>query len=266
MEELLASIRKAIQDDIGEGSSTVPAPASRASAPSVSASMRESRVRPAGEAITASDEINGLRDRIQRNRPTEPAVRERTESAPPAARPGLFSAALAPEPQAPSWQRAAAAVTPPRHEPPARANPLPPAPPLRPSFAETEPPPVASYAAPENYRAPGGYGRFGREVEALQQQAQPSWREPQAALPPPEPMRGGHEGAILSEEAAATASSAFGRLADSFLARALGDRPIEDMARDILRGLLKQWLDENLPALVERLVREEIERVARRGR
>jgi cell pole-organizing protein PopZ len=29
--------------------------------------------------------------------------------------------------------------------------------------------------------------------------------------------------------------------------------------------MLKQWLDENLPSLVERLVREEIERVARRG-
>jgi cell pole-organizing protein PopZ len=34
----------------------------------------------------------------------------------------------------------------------------------------------------------------------------------------------------------------------------------------MLKSLLKQWLDDNLPALVERLVREEIERVARRGR
>jgi len=30
--------------------------------------------------------------------------------------------------------------------------------------------------------------------------------------------------------------------------------------------MLKQWLDEHLPSMVERLVREEIERVARRGR
>jgi cell pole-organizing protein PopZ len=29
--------------------------------------------------------------------------------------------------------------------------------------------------------------------------------------------------------------------------------------------MLKQWLDENLPEMVERLVREEIARVARRG-
>jgi len=35
------------------------------------------------------------------------------------------------------------------------------------------------------------------------------------------------------------------------------------MAREMLRPLLKQWLDENLPAMVERLVRVEIERLAR---
>ena len=49
------------------------------------------------------------------------------------------------------------------------------------------------------------------------------------------------------------------------MSRALGERPIEDITRELLRTMLKQWLDEHLPALVERLVREEIERVARRG-
>ena len=37
-------------------------------------------------------------------------------------------------------------------------------------------------------------------------------------------------------------------------------------AREILRPLLKTWLDENLPSMVERLVRAEIQRVARGGR
>jgi len=50
------------------------------------------------------------------------------------------------------------------------------------------------------------------------------------------------------------------------MARATGDRGLEDMTRDLLRGMLKTWLDDNLPDLVERLVRDEIERVARRGR
>jgi uncharacterized protein len=40
----------------------------------------------------------------------------------------------------------------------------------------------------------------------------------------------------------------------------------ENMTREILRPMLKTWLDENLPSLVERLVRAEIQRVARGGR
>ncbi len=38
---------------------------------------------------------------------------------------------------------------------------------------------------------------------------------------------------------------------------------MEDMAREMLKPMLREWLDDNLPTLVERMVREEIERVAR---
>ena len=41
---------------------------------------------------------------------------------------------------------------------------------------------------------------------------------------------------------------------------------IEQMTREMLRPMLKNWLDDNLPVMVERLVRSEIERVARGGR
>ena len=41
---------------------------------------------------------------------------------------------------------------------------------------------------------------------------------------------------------------------------------IEQMTREMLRPMLKNWLDDNLPVMVERLVRTEIERVARGGR
>ena len=71
---------------------------------------------------------------------------------------------------------------------------------------------------------------------------------------------------MLSGDAGQAVQSAFDRLADSVLSRATGDRSIEDLTRELLRGMLKQWLDDNLPSLVERLVREEIERVARHGR
>ena len=40
---------------------------------------------------------------------------------------------------------------------------------------------------------------------------------------------------------------------------------LQDLARSMLRPMLKEWLDENLPTLVERLVRDEIERVGRGG-
>lgn len=44
-----------------------------------------------------------------------------------------------------------------------------------------------------------------------------------------------------------------------------GGPTIEDMVREELRPLLKEWLDTNLPTLVERLVRAEIERVVGRA-
>ena len=40
-------------------------------------------------------------------------------------------------------------------------------------------------------------------------------------------------------------------------------RTLEDLVREMLRPMLKVWLDDNLPGLVERLVRAEIERVSR---
>jgi len=39
------------------------------------------------------------------------------------------------------------------------------------------------------------------------------------------------------------------------------DRTLEDIVRGLLRPLLQAWLDEHLPGIVERLVREEIARV-----
>lgn len=38
---------------------------------------------------------------------------------------------------------------------------------------------------------------------------------------------------------------------------------MEDSIREMLRPMLKAWLDDNLPGIVERLVRQEIERMAR---
>lgn len=83
----------------------------------------------------------------------------------------------------------------------------------------------------------------------------------------PEPRRDPQPPAsqpLLSPRADAAVSSAFGSLADTFFSA--HGRTVESLVEDMLRPMLKTWLDHNLPPLVERLVREEIERVARRRR
>lgn len=66
---------------------------------------------------------------------------------------------------------------------------------------------------------------------------------------------------LLSQGPDAQVSASFDRLAKAMVS---GDGTKLDAAvEDVLRPMLKNWLDANLPQLVERLIREEIERVAR---
>ncbi|MDQ0320184.1 cell pole-organizing protein PopZ [Pararhizobium capsulatum DSM 1112] len=67
--------------------------------------------------------------------------------------------------------------------------------------------------------------------------------------------------AIVSPEVGAQVARSFD---DLTLALDAGPRrSFDEIAQDMLRPMLQEWLDDNLPTLVERLVREEIERVAR---
>lgn len=94
--------------------------------------------------------------------------------------------------------------------------------------------------------------------------------EPQTAVaahvPEHQPEIPANEAPLTSDQSAAAASAAFNRLADTIVGHATtGERSIDDITRELLRPMLQSWLDENLPRLVERLVREEIERVSRWG-
>jgi uncharacterized protein len=73
--------------------------------------------------------------------------------------------------------------------------------------------------------------------------------------------RGEERERLMSGETSAAVDSAFNTLAQTVLVQ--NARTLEDLVREMLRPLLKSWLDDNLPALVERLVRAEIERVSR---
>ncbi len=75
---------------------------------------------------------------------------------------------------------------------------------------------------------------------------------------------------LVAPEAAAAAAMSVGSLMRSLAAgRATqvysGGPTLEDIVRAELRPLLKEWLDVNLPPVVERLVRAEIERVVARA-
>lgn len=67
--------------------------------------------------------------------------------------------------------------------------------------------------------------------------------------------------AIVSDSTGRQVAAAFGELSEAFAASRR--RSFDEMAQEMLRPMLQDWLDNNLPTLVERLVREEIERVAR---
>jgi uncharacterized protein len=85
---------------------------------------------------------------------------------------------------------------------------------------------------------------------------------------PPAPVAHDHEpretSPLVSPSTDASVSSSFQSLATSMFLR--DSDLIARTAREMLRPMLKQWLDDNLPVMVERLVRAEIERVARGGR
>ena len=66
---------------------------------------------------------------------------------------------------------------------------------------------------------------------------------------------------LISNQTSAAVDSAFNALAQTVLVQ--NARTLEDLVREMLRPMLKSWLDDNLPGMVERLVRAEIERVSR---
>jgi cell pole-organizing protein PopZ len=71
----------------------------------------------------------------------------------------------------------------------------------------------------------------------------------------------GRSNQLLSSVTSAAVDSAFNTLAQTVLVQ--NARTLEDLVREMLRPMLKAWLDDNLPGMVERLVRAEIERVSR---
>ena len=111
----------------------------------------------------------------------------------------------------------------------------------------------SEFAAPRQETAQRGEPQPALEAGVLKgvsRKPDASERQPERADEP-----------LLSPAAGEAVTSSFEALSDSIAARSL--EIAEGLAREMVRPMLKSWLDENLPGIVERLVRAEIQRVAR---
>jgi cell pole-organizing protein PopZ len=109
-----------------------------------------------------------------------------------------------------------------------------PAPPPAAAFSKIEPPDDLEFT----------------EARAKQRQPAPEPLRLEMPMPP-----------ILSRTTVNAVESAFNTLAHTVLSN--NARTLEDLVKEMLRPMLKSWLDDNLPGLVERIVKAEIERVSR---
>ncbi len=74
------------------------------------------------------------------------------------------------------------------------------------------------------------------------------------------------EDGIVELTTAAAASKAFASLSQTVQVSDGQGRTLEDIVVEMLRPMIKDWLDANLPQIVEEKVEEEVQRVARRRR
>ncbi|MDD4616838.1 MAG: DUF2497 domain-containing protein [Alphaproteobacteria bacterium] len=110
------------------------------------------------------------------------------------------------------------------------------------------------------------------DVKAQEEPPPPPPPVPEPPPSPPPPPE-----SLVSDPIASTAASTFSSLANTLEIERLasgmsgatflgnGHRTLEDMVIELMRPLLKDWLDKNLPAVVERLVQKEIDRIAHRS-
>ena len=240
MEEILASIRRIIADDEAK-------PAAAEKPPGPAAAKPE---KPAAAAPAAKPVMNDIQPSAI------PAAQAATAkvSAPPLkpAPPPVTPPAAAPKPAASNSQDDIDALLSGLDEATSPSEVRPPLPDgdvfeLTDEMALPEPPPPSF-----NKVEPKDNLEFTETAAAKAGHRQPPPLETPAA---PQPQQ------ILSHSTVSAVESAFTTLANTVLSN--NARTLEDLVKEMLRPMLKSWLDDNLPGLVERIVKAEIERVSR---
>lgn len=134
-------------------------------------------------------------------------------------------------------------------------------------FAEPEPEPVAAEAFDPFDDAPADTAP-PQVIEDLMILDRDEPAPAPIPAPAPAPVAAPVGDGLLAAPAAAAASSAFSRLsslgAAPIAVSGIGGMTVEALARELMRPMLKEWLDANLPAIVEAAVEAEVARVAGR--
>jgi hypothetical protein len=116
---------------------------------------------------------------------------------------------------------------------------------------------------------------FEAVEQAAAAEAAPAHEPPVAAAPPKQPEKAPvraaaspapAEGAIISTPTASATAGALARLAGSLRISDAPGQSLEGVVRELLKPMLKEWLERNLPAIVEARVEAELERIARLAR
>ncbi len=246
MEEILASIRRIIADDEAK-----PAAAEKPSSPAAAPAKPE---KPAAAAPAAKPVMNDIPPSAI---PVAQAAAAKETAPPlkPAPRP-VTPPAAAPEPAVSNSQDDIDALLSGLDEATSPSEIRPPLPDgdvfeLTDEMALPEPPQPSF-----NKIEPKDDLEFTETAAAKAVHRQPAFEPPPLENPAaPQPQ------AILSHSTVSAVESAFNTLANTVLSN--NARTLEDLVKEMLRPMLKSWLDDNLPGLVERIVKAEIERVSR---
>ena len=225
MEEILASIRRIIADDEAKpAAGEKPASPVAAAKPAVMKDIPPSAIAPAPKPVPAP------------------------KPAPPPPPPAPEPAASNNQDDIDAMLASLDAATPEADIRPAQPEPEADVFELTDEMAVPEPaPPAATFSKVE----PQDDIEFTEATKASRRQ--PAYEPPFESAAPTRP--------ILSHSTVSAVESAFNSLANTVLSN--NARTLEDLVKEMLRPMLKSWLDDNLPGLVERIVKAEIERVSR---
>ncbi|CAN5396379.1 DUF2497 domain-containing protein [soil metagenome] len=248
MEEILASIRRIISDDEAKPAASTAAPAAPAKAEAPKTEVPKAEMARPAAAAPRSAMACIPPSRIAPARPAPAPA-----AASPAPAPVAKNSQAEIDAMMASFDAPAPAAKPQEEpEPEADADDV---------FELTEqmavpaPPPSFNVIEPED-----DLEFTETPVAQVSPHRSPAMERP-AFVEPPAPMPEMPAQQILSGSTVAAVESAFNTLANTVLSN--NARTLEDLVKEMLRPMLKSWLDDNLPNLVERIVKAEIERVSR---